>query len=113
MTETGMPFADLMGVEITEREKTRVVGRLTVRDDLCTSGGILHGGAYMAFADSLPHASIERFARNPSLLKVDGELRECSYLVCGVRGLAGLGSLFRDDPAAFTSLMIQVLTPLM
>ena len=24
-----------------------------VRDDLCTSGGILHGGAVMAFADSL------------------------------------------------------------
>ena len=50
---TGMPFSDLMGVEIVEREKTHVVGRLTVRDDLCTSGGILHGGAYMAFADAL------------------------------------------------------------
>ena len=53
MADTGMPFSDLMGVEITEREKTRVVGRLTVRDDLCTAGGILHGGAYMAFADTL------------------------------------------------------------
>jgi 1,4-dihydroxy-2-naphthoyl-CoA hydrolase len=53
MAEIGMPFAELMGVEITRREKTRVVGRLTVRADLCTSGGILHGGAYMAFADSL------------------------------------------------------------
>ncbi|HXA39069.1 MAG TPA: PaaI family thioesterase [Phenylobacterium sp.] len=50
---TGMPFSDLMGVEIVEREKTRVVGRLVVREDLCTSGGILHGGAYMAFADAL------------------------------------------------------------
>jgi|SRR5437879_162058 len=52
-SSTGMPFSDLMGVEIVEREKTRVVGRLTVREDLCTSGGILHGGAYMAFADAL------------------------------------------------------------
>ena len=34
---TGMPFADLMGVEITERGKDRVVGRLTVREDLCTA----------------------------------------------------------------------------
>ena len=50
---TGMPFSDLMGVEIVEREKTRVVGRMVVRADLCTSGGILHGGAYMAFADAL------------------------------------------------------------
>jgi uncharacterized protein (TIGR00369 family) len=42
-----------MGVEILERSKTQVRGRLTVRDDLCTAGGILHGGAYMAFADTL------------------------------------------------------------
>jgi uncharacterized protein (TIGR00369 family) len=53
VTDTGMPFANQMGVEIVERERTRVVGRLTVREDLCTAGGILHGGAYMAFADSL------------------------------------------------------------
>src|ERR1700750_1643575 len=50
---TGMPFSDLMGVEIVERDKTRVVGKLLVRDDLCTAGGILHGGAFMAFADTL------------------------------------------------------------
>ena len=53
MTNTGMPFSNLMGVEIVEREKTRVVGKMVVREDLCTSGGILHGGAYMAFADAL------------------------------------------------------------
>jgi 1,4-dihydroxy-2-naphthoyl-CoA hydrolase len=53
MADSGMPFADLMGVEVTVREKDRVVGRLTVREALCTAGGILHGGAYMAFADSL------------------------------------------------------------
>jgi 1,4-dihydroxy-2-naphthoyl-CoA hydrolase len=53
MTTTGMPFSDLMGVEIVNREKDRVVGRLPVRDDLYTAGGILHGGAYMAFADAL------------------------------------------------------------
>jgi uncharacterized protein (TIGR00369 family) len=51
--DTGMPFANLMGVEITERDKARVVGRLLVREDLCTAGGILHGGAFMAFADAL------------------------------------------------------------
>lgn len=53
MADTGMPFANLMGVEIVERDKARVVGRLLVRDDLCTAGSILHGGAYMAFADAL------------------------------------------------------------
>lgn len=53
MTDTGMPFSNLMGVEIVVREKTRVTGKLLVRPDLCTAGGILHGGAYMAFADAL------------------------------------------------------------
>ena len=53
MADTGMPFANLMGMEIVERSKSRVVGRLLVREDLCTAGSILHGGAYMAFADAL------------------------------------------------------------
>ncbi len=48
-----MPFATLMGVEVEEATPERVVGTLLVRDDLCTAGGILHGGAIMAFADSL------------------------------------------------------------
>ena len=33
--------------------RDRVRGRMLVRDDLCTAGGICHGGAYMAFADAL------------------------------------------------------------
>jgi 1,4-dihydroxy-2-naphthoyl-CoA hydrolase len=48
-----LPFAELMGVKIVEATKARVVGRLTVREDLTTGGHILHGGAHMAFADSL------------------------------------------------------------
>lgn len=48
-----MPFAKLMGVEIAEASADRVAGTLLVRPELCTAGGILHGGAIMAFADSL------------------------------------------------------------
>jgi len=47
------PFAALIGLEVVEATKAKVVGRLTVREALCTSGHILHGGAYMAFADTL------------------------------------------------------------
>ena len=43
----------LMGVRLTELAPDRVVAEMEVRPDLCTSGGILHGGAYMAFADTL------------------------------------------------------------
>lgn len=47
------PFPRLMGMEVLEADKAHVKGRLSVRPDLCTAGHILHGGAIMAFADSL------------------------------------------------------------
>ena len=46
-------FPGLMGLRLTEVGPERVVATMTVRPDLCTSGGILHGGAVMAFADTL------------------------------------------------------------
>ncbi len=46
-------FPGLMGVRITAVASERVVGTLEVRPDLCTTGGVLHGGALMAFADTL------------------------------------------------------------
>ncbi len=46
-------FPGLMGVRLTELSAERVVAELEVRPDLCTAGGIMHGGAYMAFADTL------------------------------------------------------------
>lgn len=47
-----LPFAKLMGVTVVEASPDRVVTRLVVREDLCTAGGILHGGAFMALADT-------------------------------------------------------------
>lgn len=48
-----MPFARLMGLRVEEASPALVRGRLVVGDDLCTTGGIAHGGALMALADSL------------------------------------------------------------
>jgi 1,4-dihydroxy-2-naphthoyl-CoA hydrolase len=48
-----MPFSKLMGVKVTDADKTRITGQMTVRPDLCTSWGTIHGGAIMAFADAL------------------------------------------------------------
>ena len=48
-----MPFAQSLGVELTAAEKEEVRGRLAFRPELCTAGGVLHGGALMTFADSL------------------------------------------------------------
>ena len=52
-----MPLAVLMGVTFVEAEKTKVVATMLVRDDLCTVGGSIHGGAVMAFADSVGAAA--------------------------------------------------------
>jgi adenylate cyclase len=68
---------------------------------------------HSAFADSLSLPSIERIARNPALLKLDGETRNVTYMACGVRGFASLASSFRDDPVGFTRLLARVFTPLM
>lgn len=46
-------FPGLMGLRLTELGPERVVATLRVRPDLCTAGEILHGGAAMAFADTL------------------------------------------------------------
>jgi 1,4-dihydroxy-2-naphthoyl-CoA hydrolase len=47
------PFATLLGVEFISAAPDRIVARMTVRDDLCTRPAVLHGGAVMAFADTL------------------------------------------------------------
>jgi 1,4-dihydroxy-2-naphthoyl-CoA hydrolase len=52
-----IPFAQLKGVTFTEAEKDRVVARMLVRPDLCTLGHTIHGGAVMAFADSVGAAA--------------------------------------------------------
>jgi 1,4-dihydroxy-2-naphthoyl-CoA hydrolase len=43
----------LLGVQFTEVTNERVVATMRVRPELCTTGGILHGGSIMAFADTL------------------------------------------------------------
>lgn len=43
----------LLGLTLTEVGTDRVAATMHVRPDLCTTGGILHGGAVMAFADTL------------------------------------------------------------
>ena len=43
----------LMGIEVEEATPEKVVATMLVRPDLCTVGNVLHGGACMAFADTL------------------------------------------------------------
>jgi uncharacterized protein (TIGR00369 family) len=46
-------FPGLMGVELKEATQDKIVASMLVRPDLCTAGGVCHGGAFMAFADTI------------------------------------------------------------
>jgi uncharacterized protein (TIGR00369 family) len=48
-----MPFAELLGVRILSAAPEGVTAEMVVRENLCTLPPVLHGGAVMAFADSL------------------------------------------------------------
>jgi uncharacterized protein (TIGR00369 family) len=48
-----LPFAALLGIELVSATADRILAEMTVRDDLCTRPAVLHGGAVMAFADTL------------------------------------------------------------
>jgi len=48
-----IPFAATLGMELVSATPEEVVGRLAWRDELCTTGGAMHGGALMSLADNL------------------------------------------------------------
>ena len=48
-----MPFATALGVELDAASADEVRGRMAWAPERCTAGGLLHGGALMALADSL------------------------------------------------------------
>jgi 1,4-dihydroxy-2-naphthoyl-CoA hydrolase len=47
------PFAEFLGLEITQVAPERVTAELKAREELNNRFGILHGGAIMALADNL------------------------------------------------------------
>jgi uncharacterized protein (TIGR00369 family) len=48
-----MPFIRWLGLRFLTATQERVTAEMLVRDDLCNGSGVLHGGALMAFADTL------------------------------------------------------------
>jgi uncharacterized protein (TIGR00369 family) len=52
-----LPFAQLLGIEFISAEADALSARMLIRPDLCTMGGVAHGGAIMSFADTLGAAA--------------------------------------------------------
>jgi 1,4-dihydroxy-2-naphthoyl-CoA hydrolase len=57
-------LSTLLGLRIVEAAPDRVVAELTIRDDLRTVGGALHGGTLMALADTV--GAVATFVNLPS-----------------------------------------------
>jgi len=47
------PFLRLMGVKVLRRSSERTESELFIREDLCNRRGVMHGGAVMAWGDTL------------------------------------------------------------
>jgi uncharacterized protein (TIGR00369 family) len=86
-----MPFANTLGIEVTESSQSRVVGKLTVTDALCTTGKIMHGGAIMAFADTL--GAIGAFLNLPEGAKATTTIESKTNFL----GAAKLGSVVHAE----------------
>jgi 1,4-dihydroxy-2-naphthoyl-CoA hydrolase len=48
-----VPFIATLGIEVVSASPEEVVGRLAWREELCTAGGVLNGGALMSLADNM------------------------------------------------------------
>jgi uncharacterized protein (TIGR00369 family) len=87
-------FAGLIGMRLEEVTPERVVATMAVRPELCTTGGTLHGGAFMAFADTL--GAVATFANLPPRARTTTIESSTKFL----RG-APAGSTVRAECTAF------------
>ena len=53
LRQTPLPFAELLGIRFISAAPERVQAEMDVRPEMCTNPPVLHGGAVMAFADTL------------------------------------------------------------
>jgi 1,4-dihydroxy-2-naphthoyl-CoA hydrolase len=65
------PFAHFLGVKLISVTPDRLEAELTVREEFKNRGGVMHGGAVMAFADSvggtIAHAILEPGQRSTTI----------------------------------------------
>ena len=80
---------DLLGIELTAVTSERITARLTVRPALCTTGKILHGGAVMAFADTL--GAVGTFVNLPPGARTTTIESKTNFLAAAPEGACVIG----------------------
>jgi adenylate cyclase len=69
-------------------------------------------GITRAFSQYLSPALVERLARDPSQLRLGGEVRALTILFCDIRGFTTIAEGMKGDPERLTMLINRLLTPL-
>lgn len=91
-----LPFAALMGLKITSVSPEKVTAELPVKPDLCTVPAILHGGAVMAFADTLGAvATVANLAEGFSTTTIESKTNFFAAIPAGETALAETTPLHR------------------
>lgn len=82
-----MPFARMLGVELSNATPAQVIAAMTVRAELCSVGDCVHGGALMAFSDCL--GAIGAYLNLPTAAKgtttVESKTNFLARAPCGTR----------------------------
>jgi 1,4-dihydroxy-2-naphthoyl-CoA hydrolase len=114
-----MPFAVTLGIVIASASSEEVVGTIRWREDLCTAGGVMHGGALMAFADTLgavcaflnlpPGAGTATISSSTNMLRAvrDGEVRGTSRPLHAGRSVIAVQTELRDQQDRLVALITQ------
>lgn len=86
-----MPFANTLGAKIESADKDAIVGVITVEEAICTTGKIMHGGAIMAFADTL--GAVGAFMNLPDGAKATTTIEsKTNFLGAAPRGVKVIGT---------------------
>ena len=114
-----MPFAVTIGIALESATPEQVTGRLAWSAGLCTTGGVLHGGALMTLADSLgglcaylnlpEGAATATISSSTNFLRPvrGGEVHGTSRPVHTGRSVIVVQTELRDDSAALAAQVTQ------
>jgi len=114
-----MPFAELLGIELEQASAERVTGRLRWRAELCTAGGVMHGGALMALADTIgavcaflnlpPGAGTTTISSSTNMLRAvrTGEVSAAARPLHAGRSVIVVQTELRDDTGRLVAQITQ------
>ena len=81
-----LPFATLLGIELISASGDRIVGAMTVQPHFCTQPAVAHGGAIMAFADTLGAlATVANLPKGASTTTIESKTNFIGAATVGTR----------------------------